>query len=140
MKSRKEVNHSYYERRIKPFRKNKGVAQQMKMRCFMCGHFIDYKKYVEKQPSVTIDVRLWEFGGRANIKVRNFTEIKPEIRDYLRKVLANKLKLMLGALGEGFEPSERVFDVYQAPISRESYNVPINIPISTKQGMGVKIW
>lgn len=136
MMSRKEVNHRYYEKKVKPFRKNKGVAEQMKMRCFMCGHFIDYKKYMEKEPSIIIDVKLWEFGGRANIIVKDFAEIKPEFKEFVRNVLISKLKLMLRALNEGIDTFQGLVEM---PLAVRFYETNINSNVETKINNPVEV-
>lgn len=141
VKTRKEVNHSYYLRKIKPYRRNKGVAKQLKMRCFMCGHWLDYKKYMEKQPSIRIDIKSWTFGGRASIIVSTYADLDHGSREAIRNMLISKLKLMLGALNEPYIPLERVIAVSKAPVSRERFNISIpedKIPI--KETMEVKIW
>ena len=120
----KEANKRYYDKRIKPFRKNKGAAKQLKMRCFMCGHWLDYKKYIEKQPSIRIDIKSWTFGGRASIIVSRYADLDAGSREYIRKTLISKLKTMLRALNEPYTPLERVFELIRSPISRESYTVP----------------
>ncbi|GAG91189.1 unnamed protein product [marine sediment metagenome] len=141
MKSRKEVNHGYYMRKIRPFRKNKGEAQLMKTRCLLCGHWINYQKYFEKSPSLKIEIKLWRFGGRANIKVSDYAKLTPELRESLNNIIKDKLKMLLRALGEDLEPKERVVEIYQTPISRETYNVEsVEDRIPIKETMDVKIW
>lgn len=105
MKTKKQINHDYYLKKIKPFRKQKGVAEVPKMRCLMCGHWIEYKKLMEKMPSVKIEVKIWKFGGRANIKITGLAKIQPELEKNLREIIIYKLKTMLRALGIEFQPS-----------------------------------
>ena len=146
MVKKREYFKQYYQEKIKPYRKNKGVAEQMKISCFMCGHFIDYKKYVEKSPSINIDIRLWKFGGRANISVMNFTKVDPKIQVFIRNMLIVKLKAMLQALNQEIELPERIIvkeNYFPRVISEEitSYNEPINFtePIQSVTEEEVKV-
>jgi hypothetical protein len=98
MKSRKEVNHSYYVRKIKPFRKNKGVAEVPKIKCPLCHRFINLDKFVEREPKLTIDIRMWYYGGRANIIVQSSGETPEKYKEFLKNVLQVKFQKILNSL------------------------------------------
>jgi len=154
MRDKKAYFRWYYQNKIKPYRKTKAPTGVPHIRCFLCGHLIDFKKYFDKTPSIRIDMKLYTFGGRANIKVEDFSKIDPEISETIRNMLISKLKSMLQALNEPYQPLERVFEQVKAPISREIYNVPAEqksyVPfryistesnsIPTKETTEVKVW
>jgi len=131
-KSRKEVSHSYYMRKVKPHRRVKGAAKQLKMRCFMCGHWLDYGKYMEKIPSVRIDIKSWTFGGNCTIIVSNYANLDFKSREMIKETLRSKLKLMLQALNEPYEVLEptAAYTGYQVkPVSRIQISGFTDIPL-----------
>lgn len=142
MKSIKQIKHDYYMRKGRLKRKFKGATEIPHIRCFLCGKLIDYKKYLEKAPTIRIDMKLYSFGGRANIKVVDFTEINPEIQEFVKKVLINKLKSMLRALNEPYERVEPSIMYSGYPVnsvnSVEVKGNATNIPII--KSTEVKIW
>jgi len=81
-------------------------------------------------------VRLWEFGGRANIKVNDFKEIKPEFQEFVRKVLISKLKTMLRALNEDLN---RFPGIIEAMVGSQPYRINNNSNIQTQLNNPVEV-
>lgn len=138
MKSKKQIDHDYYMKKGRFKRKFKGATEIPHIRCFMCGKLIDYQKYLEKRPTIRIDMKLYRFGGRSNIKVINFSKIDPEIEEFVRNVLISKLKSMLWALEQRIEPLQPVIET---PMGKQIYETTfinaetqVNAPMEVKYG------
>jgi len=131
MKSKAQINHDYYIRNIKPFRVNIGVAERQRIRCFLCGHWIDFYKYLEKTPNVKVEIKLWKFGGRANISTEDFEEVPVEMKSTIRNILASKFKEILLRLDIEIEPAS-VRGIVETPIGNQSYEINNNSGFETK--------
>jgi len=136
MRDRKAYFRWYYQNKIKPFRKTKPATEIPHIRCFLCGHLIDFKKYFDKSPSIRIDMKQYYFGGRANIKVRDFVKIDPEITEEIRNMLISKLKTMLRALNEDLN---RFPGIIEAMIGNQSYRINNNSNVQTQLNNPVEV-
>lgn len=134
-KSRKEINHNYYIRSIKPFRSDKGVAERQRIRCFLCGHWIDFYKYLEKTPNVKVEIKLWKFGGRANISTEDFKEIPVELKREIRNILASKFKEILLRLDVETGSFQGIIET---PIGTQPYEINNNSNVETQLSSNVE--
>lgn len=137
MKSKKQIDHDYYMKKGRFKRKFKGATEIPYMRCFFCGKLIDFKKLFDKAPTIRIDLKLYSFGGRANIKVKDFSKIDPEIRETIRNMLISKLKAMLWALEQRIEP---LHSFIETTLGRQTYeaNSDANVETQLNNPMEVK--
>lgn len=106
--NRKLYDKLRYQIAIKPKFKPKGRTGVMKLRCPLCSHLINYQKFLERIPNPRIDVKMFWYGGRANIQIQNFGRIEPQIYNFIRETMSHKLKSLLIAFGEELEPIQMI--------------------------------
>ena len=108
----------YYQIAVKPHLKPKGRAGVMKIRCPLCSTFADYKRFLEKDPYSRIGIKMFWFGGRANIQIQDFTKIEPQIEQNIKDNITHKLKLLQIAFKEELEPLQKVDVIEEIVITR----------------------
>jgi len=118
-------------RKVRPFRVNTGIAEQQKIRCFLCGHWIEFYKYLEKSPNVKVEIKLWKFGGRANISTEDFEEVPVEMKNEIKNILSSKFREIL--LNLDIETGSSSFmGIVETPIMAQSYEINNNSNVETK--------